>query len=497
MYPSSVCPSQEKSNPMKRNISRRDLLKASAIGGAGVLLVACGATPTPQTIVVTKEVIKEVQTTVQVQVTKQVNVEVTKEVQVQVTADPKAGPQTINVWGSGLDLTQMEKDPAGLGAALLAHKNLFLKKHPNAKVVWEDHGWDEVLRQNIVSALLAGTQPDAIVGENFFQQYAALKALLPIDDVTPPEIKDNAILGTHKAAIYDGKNYGFSWISGCFGFEVNPNVLKSAGLKEEIPATWDDLLQASKAVTEKTGGKAYGYTLQGPLGFSVGGMFRLAVYMQQVGVTLNRADKVDQPYFNDPKGEQVWQFVRKILPYTPPGLVFEPDEGKVYTQLFAGKSAAQMAGSWHVGWAKDNKLTNALYGAVPIPTGGKPASYVVGNVIYGAMAATKVPDLAKDWVITSQDDSVQMIVFKSTKRMCSTKSAMEALLKGTDADDATKQYGKLLRDSDLGVLPQWTKEPNKLNGIWNDLFTAVLTTQTDVKQLMDEAQKKAEDLLKA
>ena len=479
---------------MKRNISRRELLKASAIGGAGLLLAACGgATPTPQTIVVTSEVIKEVKSTVEV--TKQVLV--TKEVQVQVTANPAAGPQTMTVWGSGLDLTQMDKDPTGAGAALLAHKNLFLSKHPNTTLVWEDHGWDETLRQNIVSALLAGTQPDAIVGENFFQQYAALKALLPLDDVTPPAVSDNAILGTHKAAIYAGKNYGFSWISGCFGFEVNPNVLKDVGLPEKVPATWDELLAASKTVTEKSGGKAYGYTLQGPTGFSVGGMFRLAVYMQQLGVTLNKPDRFDYPNFNDPNGEPVWQFVRKILPYTPPGLVFEPDEGKVYTQLFAGKSAHQMAGSWHVNWAKQNKLMNAMYGSVPIPTGGKPASYVVGNVIYGAMAATKVPDLAKDWVIVSQDDSVQKIVFKSTGRLPSTKSSMEALLTGTDADDATKQFGKLLRDSDLGILPQWTKEPNKLNSIWNDLFTAVLTTQTDIKQLMADAQKKAEDVLKA
>ena len=51
------------------------------------------------------------------------------------------------------------------------------------------------------------------------------------------EIKDNSILGTHKAAIYEGKTYGMSWISGCFGFEGNPNVLKEAGQKEEIPAT--------------------------------------------------------------------------------------------------------------------------------------------------------------------------------------------------------------------------------------------------------------------
>ena len=484
---------------MKRNISRRQLLKTTALVGGGALLAACGgATPTPQIIEVTKEVVKEVQSTVEVEVTKEV--QVTQ--QVEVTANPAAGPQTLTVWGSGLDLTQLEKDPTGStagsgGLALKTHKDLLLAKHPNATLVWEDHGWDEELRQNIVSALLAGTQPDEILGENFFQQNAALKALLPIDDVTPPEVADNAILGTHKAAIYDGKNYGLAWFSGCFGFEVNPNVLKDAGLPELVPATWDDLLTASKAVTEKGGGNAFGYTLQGPVGFSVGGMFRLAVYMQQLGVTLNKADQFDYPNFNDPKGAEVWEFVRKILPYTPPGLVFEPDEGKVYTQLFAGKSAHQMAGSWHVSWAKSNKLENAIYGAVPVPAGGKPASYVVGNVLYGAMAATKVPDLAKDWIVLGQDKKLQDLIYHSTTRMPSTKSGVETVLADSTVEDATKQFGKLLRDSDLGILPQWTKEPNKLNGIWNDLFTAVLTTQTDVKQLMDDAQKKAEDVLKA
>ena len=226
-------------------------------------------------------------------------------------------------------------------------------------------------------------------------------------------------------------------------------------------------------------------------------MFRLAVYMQQLGVTLNKADDPFTPNFDDPKGFPVWEFVRKILPYTPEGLVFEADEGKVYSQLFAGKSALQMAGSWHVGWAKDSGLKNAIYGAVPIPDGGKPASYVVGNVIYGAMTASKVPDMARDWVVAAQDDSVQSIVFKSTGRLPSTKKAIESLLKDGTVDDATKQFATLLRDSDLGILPQWTKEPNKLNTIWNDLFTGVLTTQTPVDALAAEAQKKALAVLAA
>src|SRR4030095_3759725 len=91
---------------MKRTISRRQLLKTAAIGGTGALLAACaGAASTPQvikeTVVVEKE--KTVQVTSQVEVTKEV----------QVTAAPVQGPQTLTVWGSGLDTTQIEKDPEG------------------------------------------------------------------------------------------------------------------------------------------------------------------------------------------------------------------------------------------------------------------------------------------------------------------------------------------------------------------------------------------------
>jgi ABC-type glycerol-3-phosphate transport system substrate-binding protein len=92
---------------------------------------------------------------------------------------------------------------------------------------------------------------------------------------------------------------------------------------------------------------------------------------------------------------------------------------------------------------------------------------------------------------------VQDIVFKSAGRLPSTKKSIELLINDADVDDATKKFGALLRDSDLGILPQWNKEPNKLNTIWNDLFTAVLTTETPIAALADEAQKKAMAVLEA
>jgi hypothetical protein len=45
-------------------------------------------------------------------------------------------------------------------------------------------GWDAGLRQNVIAALMAGTQPDVIVGEFQLSEYASLGALLPLDDAT-------------------------------------------------------------------------------------------------------------------------------------------------------------------------------------------------------------------------------------------------------------------------------------------------------------------------
>ena len=451
-------------------ITRRQLLKTAALGGTGMLIAACGGTRTEVV-----EVVKEV----------------------EVTAVPEAREKVLTVWGSGLDLNAyLNGDKNGYGYPCLeAQENAFKAKHPDVKLVWEEHGWDEELRQNIVTALLAGNPPDVIVGENFFQQYASLNALIPLDDAAPQEVKDEAILGTHKAAIFQGKNYGYSWFSGCFGFEANPNVMEQAGVEAKIPANWDEMLAMAEDITKAGAGEYYGYTLQGPLGFSVGGMFRVAVYLSQVGTTINKPDDPFYPNFNDPKSVPVWEFVRKLMPFTPPGLAFEADEGKVYSQLFQGLSAMQIAGSWHTEWAVRSGLENALYGIVPYPTDGQPASYVVGNVIWGVMSASKVPDIGASWIMVTQTDDVQKTV--NIVRLPSTKRWVQNLLDNPEAKEADKIYAKMLRDSELGILPQWTKEPNKLNQTWNDLFAAVITTETDIEQLADEAQAKAEEILKA
>jgi len=375
---------------------------------------------------------------------------------------------------------------------VLKHWN---ERYPDAKIEYVNMGWDEELRQNLVTAMAGGTAPDLIVGENYIQPYAIEGAYLPLDDAIA-DVKDNMVEGTYAAALYEGKVYGISQFTGCFGFERNPNVIEQAGLDPSTPpATWSELLSQAEAITTAGQDQYYGYTLQGPVGFLIGGILRFAVYSKTAGADLAKAEDV-YPWFNNPKSEKVLTFLREIHRFTPPGLSFNPDEGQVYSQLFQGKSAYQIAGSWHVKWAKDSGLNNAMYSAIPIPDeDGIPATGVVGNVIVSVLSGSAHPEEAAYFARVLLEDDVQDLVNPMFGRLPSTRSALDKL--GGTTDEANKLFIDLLLNNDLGVLPQWRKDPQKIWAVYNDLITKLLSTEEDVNSLMDQAQQQVDDVMKS
>jgi multiple sugar transport system substrate-binding protein len=409
-------------------------------------------------------------------------------------AASEAEPIELVIWAEGNTQKTMESDPEGAGRYGLYLKQQFEAENPGVTVKIEDHGWDEQLRQNLVNALLAGTAPDIVVGENFFQQYAKLGALYPLDD-TIADIKGNLIDGTYKAAMYDGKIYGLSAFTGVFGFERNCAVIQAAGLNcDAPPQTWDELVAQAKTISEQGGGDYYGYTLQGPFGFSVGGIFRIAVYLAQANAPMCQGADCTEPWFNNPNAIPVMQFLREINKSTPAGLTFNPDEGQVYTQLFQGKSAYQIAGSWHINWAQEAGCADCRYSPVPIPANGQPASIIVGNAIYAVLSQSKHPEMAAKWVKLVASDGAQDLVHPALGRLPSTRSALERLR--PMVDPATQAYiDELLNNANLGILPQWSKEPQQMWTIYNDMLTKLFTTNTPVEQLLNEAQAAAEAIM--
>jgi ABC-type glycerol-3-phosphate transport system substrate-binding protein len=332
-----------------------------------------------------------------------------------------------------------------------------------------------------------------VVGENFFRQYAELDMLVPLDDKIE-DIKDNLIPGTYKAAVHDEHIYGLSAFTGVFGFERNCTVVEAAGLDcDTPPETWDDLLEQARTITERGSDDYFGYTLQGPVGYSVGGIFRIAVYLAQAGAPLCQ-DNCTYPWFNNPKAVPVMEFLRELNRVTPPDLTFNPDEGEVYTQLFQGRSAYQIAGSWHINWARDSGCEDCRYSSVPVPEDGDLASIIVGNAIYAVLKESKHPDMAIEWVKFLAKDDVQNQVHSLLGRLPSTRSALEQL--HPEVDEATQTYiDELLDNPNLDVLPQWRKEPRQLWGIYNEMLNRVLSTEDPIEQIMDEAQAAAEEVM--
>lgn len=402
--------------------------------------------------------------------------------------------RTLTVWVEGAVLDSFNNADPVKGAYGKYLVEQFQKENPGVTVKLEYHGWDEELRQNLLTALMGGTGPDIVVGESYFLQYADLGALLDVTDALT-DVKDNMVEGTYAGAFLDNKIYGVAGFTGVFGFERNCSVIEAAGLDcENAPATWDELLAQAKTINEKGAGAYHGYTLQGPAGYSIGSVFRVAVYLAQAGSSLCK-DDCTKPNYNDPKSVPVYEFLREINRYTPPGLTFNTDEGMQYSQLFKGVSAYQIAGSWHPSWARDSACADCRYSSVPIPEGGEAASLVVGNVIYAGLAQTKNPDLVKAYLKFLVSDGAQDLAYSSLGRLPSTRSALQKMIDNPEVDAATKSYADVVLNSkNLLILPQWRKDPQKLWTIWNEAFTKVLTTEDPIQGILDEAQAQADAL---
>ena len=484
---------------MPSKISRRQLLKLGAIASAGVL-AACAPKVVEKIVEkevtkIVKEVVKE---TIIVEGTPQVvEKEVTKIVKETVVVEkvaeapePVRGPIDLMAWSLG----PMNPDVAAWKGYQDTVHEIMEDKLPGVTLTFRDMGWDEVLRQNLVTALLGGTAPDIINGESFIQPYAQIGAHLPLDDaMTEAGIMDNLIPGTYANSVTGGKMYGISVMTGVFAFESNPNVVEQAGLDpSEWPKTWSQLLERCAAITKAGKDEYYGYTLQGPVGFLVGGIMRYCVFANCAGVTMCENDCRD-PYFDDPELERVLAFLREINRHTPPGLTFNPDEGQVYQQLHMGISAYQIGANWHSTWAKEHGVWDVIqYGMIPMADqGGMNASLTVGNLLVLAMSGTKYPVEAIDFIkILTMDEVTDYIYTASGGRSPSTYSGLKRALPKIEPQH--KIFFEILQQADIGAMPQWPKATDRVWAAVNEMMMKLFTTEDPIPPLQAEAQAAAE-----
>lgn len=188
-------------------------------------LVAGCAPPTPERIVET------------VVVTKEVPVEVTKIVEVEKPVE------TITVI-----FPRHEADIVGA----FPRRILDFTRETGIKVKLIQMGWDEVADKVIAEMAAGGDAYDVVEFDNgWVAAWCGAGWATPLDEYMPPGYTDGMVPGlVDLFTCPDGKVYGLVWNNDTRFFYYNAKMLKDAGI-EAPPKTWDELVEQTKILQEK------------------------------------------------------------------------------------------------------------------------------------------------------------------------------------------------------------------------------------------------------
>lgn len=222
----------------------------------------------------------------------------------------------------------------------------FEKDNPgiNVEIMYESWaGWI----QKYPTLFEAGTQPDVIFWwDNKLNDASAKEHLINLEDYLDedffaqiPEKVWKLVDGSG----LDGKYYVPSSVD-TFALYYNKEVFEKAGLNpEEPPKTWDELLQAAKAICEKAGVPGIGVP-------AITGSETLEEF---VGLFINQAtdntilDSNNMPQFNNAQGMEALNFVEQLSPYMQTSPT-EYGRGELRPLLRDGKMGMLIDGPWAV-----------------------------------------------------------------------------------------------------------------------------------------------------
>ena len=154
-------------------------------------------------------------------------------------------------------LTMWMQDYPGGKAFVGAFNDAFMEKYPNVKIEWTLMAWAD-LGQKIIPAVIAGEEPDIMFGYNrwFHGDLTQLFLKLSPDAFTKDELGESiypeAFQNNDNIMGSDGEIYGVPWRMGpdFDAITVNMDMADAAGVDITQIKTWDDVLAASKKMTQ-------------------------------------------------------------------------------------------------------------------------------------------------------------------------------------------------------------------------------------------------------
>ncbi len=388
----------------------------------------------------------------------------------------------------------------------------FENENPGVNVEVEWMTWQE-LSTRVMADVAAGTEPE-VLQDMFFSNAIYLQKLgllLPVTDIIDKLGRDDYMEGT--LLEIEGEDYAVPSGHSGTGLWYRADLFADKGLVP--PKTWEDLLEAAEMLTEDTNGDGkidrWGYVMA--LGDTRWTGQNFVLYYWLNGGKL--FDKDFNIAFDKPPYRQLmietFEFYKKLSKYTPPGSV----DYAWWETLNAFATGVVAMNNYFMRqlivveennpdllpftrltfhpYKKDKKIRSSMY-----TRGG-----------YGVMKGSKNPELGKKLILflMTGDQYIEWLqvvpgMNKPSRRwLFESEKWLTPLIKSHLADLRIETYANKFG----AYWPfEWTGETGKVNLVADPLFNSPIMTDMvkgvilfdkDVEKAIDEAAKKARELV--
>ncbi len=380
----------------RKSLSRRSMLQLSASALAGMVAVACGATPTATPAPTATTAPKPAATTAPAAPTTAPAAPAAT-----ATSAPKPAATTAPVAtpASGAKVSIQFWTRLGAEKQPPAISDEWNKAHPETQVVYQGvPGAD--YRTKLLASVAGGNPPD-VVGMDIVLMpvYTNQNAVLAIDEFLAaegPAFKNDFKQGLWASTVDTGKTYAIPWWSDPSALFFNVEMATQAGFPKG-PQTWDDLKAIAKSATKTTNNPdtdVYGaiFPVISP------SMFTFLPFLWSAGADL--LDEKGCAGFNNAGGASVLQLWTDLFKngWMPRSALYGTD-GTALANIFASGRAAMWVGSPSILNRVAELKPDLKVGVVPMPgpTAGKQSSFLGGDNLV-IMKATKFPKQSWDFM---------------------------------------------------------------------------------------------------
>jgi multiple sugar transport system substrate-binding protein len=359
----------------------------------------------------------------------------------------------------------------------------FNKDNPNIEVKIESMPFDKMYQKMNV-AFASGEGPEIVIlGPESIGTYASSGGLLPIDDFYTDVNVSVLPNGYDDAMKYQGKHYGYPFSYFTMALYYNKDLFKAAGLDPEKPPTnWQELADDAVKLTKEGSGSTSQY----------GFVFPSAWTNWPILMWGNGGDVMDyqtkKATINSDKSVEAVKYWSDLIlnKHIAPAKVDDA------AKLFSSKKAAMtIDGPWATSGYKDAGIN---YGIVPIPAGpAQQATFGAGNMLFMTKFGESKKEQIKAFFQHMWSKESQTFWATTTGFPPSRNDLPEADLAVNPDIKVFSEGAKFGRFFLVGL-----QSNQKIStDVVTPAIDEILLKKADVKQSLDKAAKKIDEILAA